>query len=268
MSYYVATNFNVMMLFIRLMLIVVVVNNVCDTSHVMDRTSGSTNAFDCLETWDLYDSYLELSTFPDNKFIASYCRRLTTKVVPNLSFLKNKTTINGQAFTFHQLRELNISAEQLLKWYAPMDIIEEYESQQETGLFFNCSHNESFWFGTHCQYTFDSDGDIASIIEQRMNEQEKVPNNLLSITNGTCYIVDDNQCSSVICLDWREICDGKYRHLVFDTLYCFGTYCDGSFSLFSKRLPVSFLLAILHSENHPGKEERFVHIIRVEHSGI
>lgn len=181
---------------------------VCNATHLMDKTSGSANAFDCLETWNVFQAKNYLSYFIDDFFLATYCRRLTTRVIPDPPLLENRTTFNGQVFTFHQLRQMNVSAEQLLQWYAPMDIIEEYESGHETGLFVNCSDDENFWFGTHCQYTLNSADDIADIIERRIDEQYREFENILSITNGTCYIVDDDQCNSIICLDWREICDG------------------------------------------------------------
>lgn len=187
-------------------------NRVCHGFHLMHRTNGSITAFDCLESWDVVDRIEEETDLIDTMVMGSYCRRLTKTASEDLLPLENKTTFNDQLFTFHQLRQMNVSSEQLLKWYTPIDIIEQYELGHETGLFFNCSNDENFWFGTHCQYTLDSADDIADIIYQRHRRQAQSPDNLLSITNGTCYIVDDDQCNSVICLDWREICDGKYRY--------------------------------------------------------
>lgn len=189
----------------------VVLSKVCNASHILYKTSGSANTFDCVESWDNFESTFVASDTSNMGPLIPYCRRLAEKLNPNLSFPETKTTNNGKTFTFDQLRQMNVSSEQLLKWHAPMDIIDEYASEQKTGVFFNCSTAESFWFGTHCQYTFDSGADFADIIRQHIAAQTKEPDNILSITNGTCYLVDGDQCNSVICLDWREICDGMYR---------------------------------------------------------
>ena len=104
---------------------------------------------------------------------------------------------------------MNISSDQLLKWYAPIDIIEEYELGYATGSYFNCSDEKNIWFGTQCQYTFDSVDIIPEILYDRSRARLKVSDDLLSITNGTCYVVNNDECKSVICLDWREMCDGR-----------------------------------------------------------
>ncbi|CAF4684641.1 unnamed protein product [Rotaria socialis] len=174
----------------------------------MHETSGSGYAFDCLQYRD--GSPQNSVSGPTSQYeMIRYCRSSTMKSMENLLSIKNTTIFSDKSFTFDQLRLMNISSDQLLKWYAPIDLIEEYESGYATGSFFNCSDDKNFWFGTYCQYTFDLDYTIPDIRFYRSGARQEVSDDLLSITNGTCYVVNNDECKSVICLDWREICDGK-----------------------------------------------------------
>ncbi|UJR12115.1 hypothetical protein I4U23_016293 [Adineta vaga] len=146
-----------------------------------------------------------------------YCRRLTEKIIDR-SLIDNKTTANGRHLTFNQLREMSISSNQLLDWYVPLDTIEEYVSNKETGFVFICSN---LWFGTQCEYTFDSNASFTNIVKERQTKKKHPTSDVLSITNGTCYIMHYEECKSVICLDWCEICDGKIDcSNGFDEYYC------------------------------------------------
>jgi hypothetical protein len=180
----------------------------------MYETSGYGSAFDCLTDMNFGDIQYyasEGADYPHVKVeIMRFCRRSITKTSSNLLFAKNTTIVKVPSFTFEQLREMNISTYQLLEWYAPLDMIEEY-ALGETGLFFNCSNNDKLWFGVQCEYTFNSADYFPKLVVGRQNDKKKhIPDNLLSITNGTCYIMDHNDCKAILCLDWREICDGKH----------------------------------------------------------
>jgi hypothetical protein len=104
---------------------------------------------------------------------------------------------------------LPIINDELFDWYAPIDIIEEYILGKHNGIFVNCSQKGNFWFGSRCQYTFDSNDELKDILWNRFDQKDYSENDLLSITNGTCYSTSNDQCQSILCLDWREICDGK-----------------------------------------------------------
>ncbi|UJR17234.1 hypothetical protein I4U23_004129 [Adineta vaga] len=136
-----------------------------------------------------------------------YCRWSTSK--NNQLVMPNENIVNGVPFPFKYLREMNISARDLFEWYAPIDVIEEYESGSETGLFVNCSNQDNVWFGSNCEYAYDSDREPIGFISGRLEDRYEVPDNIFSITNGTCYEMNGSECQSVLCLDWREICDGE-----------------------------------------------------------
>jgi hypothetical protein len=142
--------------------------------------------------------------------IIEYCLRPIEKYL----FIENSSYINiiDDNFTFMNLREKNISSEMLLSWSAPIELTERYEiflnnvsdsSSEKQSLFYKCTLP---WFGPHCRFTFDSDMDwsLISTITSHFKSRFR-------ITEGptmTCYM--HLRCQSfLLCLDWREICDGK-----------------------------------------------------------
>lgn len=133
--------------------------------------------------------------------IQQYCRRS--------SFVNNSSEINDPSFTFTHLRSMGITYQQLYDWNVPTDIIEDYISGKEIGLFVNCSNN--WWFGSKCEYTLNPDEKLYDIIKEQYIARKDVPDNLSLYTNGTCYEMNNTDCESIICLDWREICDGKKK---------------------------------------------------------
>ena len=189
--------------------------NGCDGPHRVYQTTssigGDSRMFDCLFYMSArYDDKPHTSS-SSNIDIDRYCRRLitTTKIK-----VETNPSLNKISVPFDQLREMNISAHQLLEWYAPIDVIEEYVLSKKMGLFFNCSKKGNLWFGPQCQYTFDSDRAL-TIEKMRQFYLKEETSDVLSITNGTCYLINNDECESVLCLDWREICDGKKTNRIF-----------------------------------------------------
>jgi hypothetical protein len=107
------------------------------------------------------------------------------------------------------LKQSGITSEQLIIWSAPLDIAEQYEIGDGNlkGDFYNCS---SPWFGSMCQYKFDIDSPLEfdDIVQATFTNRSL---NSVNITTGTCYRFINN-CDRgpwPLCLDWREVCDGK-----------------------------------------------------------
>ncbi|UJR17048.1 hypothetical protein I4U23_003945 [Adineta vaga] len=123
-------------------------------------------------------------------------------------------------FTFHQLHQMNVTAYQLFIWSASIDLAEQYQhhiqqhnqSLQPNQLFYNCTQP---WFGSRCQYSFQID-QLQPSIELKLN---------LPATNSTCYaLLECDRGGSYLCLDWREICDGRIDCLNdggIDEVHCF-----------------------------------------------
>jgi hypothetical protein len=173
--------------------------------------SENGHTFDCLikpeETWMSIEHIGLNRKASDFSEIHQYCRRSTWSTIHQIFSVENSIETNHRTFTFDQLRSMNVTYQQLYEWYAPTDIIEEYIAGRQTGVFVNCSGTMSF--GSKCEYTFNSDEPFMAEVNKQFKAKDFVPNNLSLYTNGTCYEMNDTGCESVICLDWREICDGK-----------------------------------------------------------
>ena len=99
-----------------------------------------------------------------------------------------------------------------MSWTIPIDVIERYQmfledskSQPSSSYVYNCSY---FRFGSRCQYFFDREGSFQDIVEEMFAfRKDRLPSR---ITLNTCYThINCIRGSSLFCLDWREICDGK-----------------------------------------------------------
>jgi hypothetical protein len=172
-----------------------------------DISQTSYPTFDCLYAY-LIDAGKEIgSRYVRNYHLIPYCRR------PNIDEKQEEVryVINGniaQTITFAQLRKQGVTSQELLDWFATIDVAERYEmNNSDFDIFHNCS---SPWFGSMCQYQFGFDSSLSF-----GNLVKTIFTNYLEIiyngTSGTCYrfLNDCNRASWPLCLDWREICDGK-----------------------------------------------------------
>ncbi|CAF1121715.1 unnamed protein product [Adineta ricciae] len=126
-----------------------------------------------------------------------YCFRSTTDV--DLMPIEDFINTRDQNYTFHQLFQINVTAHDIFHWSASIDVAEQYQdyldhhntSLQANQLFYNCTPP---WFGSRCQYSLESD--------------EIEPTALA--TGHTCYVLlDCDRGGAALCLDWREVCDGR-----------------------------------------------------------
>ncbi|UJR19278.1 hypothetical protein I4U23_022407 [Adineta vaga] len=144
--------------------------------------------------------------------------------------------LNEQSFEFHiqpngynsnysfiELSKRNITSDDLYSWFAPIDIIERYQSyldellpsSEGKEIFYNCTKER---FGSMCQYEMK---DIESMIDIINSMKSFYQNTKPFLHSLTCYI--SLQCyRGSSCLDWSEICDGKIDCLdgSFDEEYC------------------------------------------------
>ncbi|CAF3777831.1 unnamed protein product, partial [Adineta steineri] len=151
--------------------------------------------------------------------LTSYCRRPSMDEKKQLE-ITSREGVNGiSSFTFEELQERNITASQLFFWKAPIDLIERYiifQSENQTNLskmiFFNCSTTLPIRFGKKCEY----ESQVKSFTEYLKNrfEARKTISVTDKITGFTCY-TGLPECkrfykNNLLCLDHREICDGKF----------------------------------------------------------
>jgi len=170
---------------------------------------------DCLRTI----SYLEQEHLNIYE-IVSYC---LNEILTNSP---TNNTMTSPKFSFLQLSQQNVTSQDLYRWSAPIDLIEDYQfylNQQllsvEEKFFYNCTLPR---FGSLCQYeliSYHQDfSSLKDIIHHFFGNFDYD-----SITTFTCYI--DLQCyrgPSPVCLQWTEICDGKIDCLDggFDEIHC------------------------------------------------
>ena len=178
------------------------------TMYSSDQYQESNAIFDCIYAY-LYDNAKSIGEPNTHNYqLIPYCRR------PDMSEkqtdIDNFSTNHGQMISFVLLKKQGITSEQLLTWMAPIDVAERYEKYNGNtqDIFYNCS---SPWFGSLCQYKFDYDTlvSFADIVNLTFTSHLKLCH---SMENSTCYpfLSDCYRGPSPICLDWREICDGKY----------------------------------------------------------
>ncbi|CAF2543175.1 unnamed protein product [Rotaria sp. Silwood2] len=175
--------------------------------YYSDIRPSSYLTFDCLYT-QLTESQLnEYSTYIRINQLTPYCRRPdNNEKEEEISDTLNENVANK--ITFKELSEQGVTSEQLLKWSAPIDLAERYEmNNQSSDWFYNCS---SPWFGLKCQYRFVYNSSLSfneildSFVESRFNT-------MLSVSVTTCYrfLADCNLAPWSLCLDWRQVCNGK-----------------------------------------------------------
>jgi hypothetical protein len=182
--------------------------------------------FDCLHYHVSNEElgYQYLSNVIDE--VISYCIRPANRIdIISVKFVNT----HGQTLSFEELRRTNITTKQLLSWSAPTNLAERYGLYMislDTLLnerFYNCTHP---WFGSLCQYSFELtdsmsiDEVVAATFNTRMpyNESSDMMTQLPCYTHLRCDLG-----GSLLCLDWREVCDGLVDCLDggLDEAFCF-----------------------------------------------
>ena len=157
----------------------------------------------------IYLSYFDETS--SSRHLIPYCSSAEWLTV-NISLDSSVASI----FNFSTLRENNVTGEDLYQWSAPIDTIESYQfylSRFNEGLaenlFYNCTSPN---FGPYCQYSVDIGFDLSSyssltqLIKSYYEEQMIIQPEI-----STCYIhLQCNRQLKSVCLDWSEICDGKF----------------------------------------------------------
>ena len=159
---------------------------------------------------------LQYSNLQDWRFVITleYCLRPSD--TDEYEFFDDSLPTDGhQRFTFQQLSNLNITAEDLLQWSTSADLAEDYQyylNHNDTRLtsqeVFHCTPP---WFGPRCQYSFvlknrrNSFDLIERLIQMKMKTKLSYNDSYV-----TCYIpLNCTYDGQPICLQWNQICDGR-----------------------------------------------------------
>ena len=190
--------------------------NLYNTDQTLDIDNLQVN---CLHHYD----YL----FDGNTAKAEYCLEA---IEDNYLLADDFLHLHGQYFTFNELSQMNVTTNQLITWSASIDLAEQYQyyldhkdnSSLSTKIFFNCTQS---WFGPRCQFSFNSHeiywfhDYVTKVLRKRYKYEFPY-----TITTLTCYThLKCDRGRSNICLDWREICDGRIDCINggIDEEYCF-----------------------------------------------
>jgi hypothetical protein len=135
-----------------------------------------------------------------------YCQRLDQN---EDSFIISNENVRNQ-INFKELYRQGITSSQLLDWFAPIDIAEEYEinGEDSDAIFYDCS---SPWFGSTCQYRLLSqERPSFSSLVRYIFVRRQSPSSDINFHVGSMYPYLKNciRGPSPMCLDWREICNG------------------------------------------------------------
>ena len=123
--------------------------------------------------------------------------------------------VTGILLNFDQLRRINITALDLLSWSISIDLAERYQfylNELNPSLierFYNCTPP---WFGDFCQYSFLSSKNsyITDIVQDQFRRRVKYPEASVMVAQLPCYVyLRCNRGGIYLCLDWREVCDGR-----------------------------------------------------------
>lgn len=174
------------------------------------ETEMSSRRFDCL-----YASNRFPPGFLGQKrvlSVISYCRR---PALNNQYHSSNNQKCHGTSWTFNNLRTMNITGDDLYRWNAPIDLIDQYMSRYEdannTTIFCNCTATKFQSFGGYCEYSFPNNNvnnafSFDTVIDQQFETKEEAYADTAD-GNFTCF-EGIKGCESIICLDWRQVCNG------------------------------------------------------------
>ncbi|CAF4037284.1 unnamed protein product, partial [Adineta steineri] len=196
-----------------------------DVSYLHNTHDNSKTIFDCFYAYITNDRDPNYKLFFRTNYLTSYCRRpLSTDPINKIQgYIEN-------TYTFKNLSLQGITSENLLQWSLSVDVIEQYSiyliknnTEFDAFIFNNCS---LLWSGSNCQYTFnlsmslESFGDLvkSSFKARKQHEGKLLIHTCYPYFSG-CY-----RGPEPMCLDWREICDGKIdcigENLGIDEEYC------------------------------------------------
>ncbi|CAF1486919.1 unnamed protein product [Adineta ricciae] len=155
-----------------------------------------------------------------------YCRRPGTNITLDRS--KNDCFNGGERLSFQSLLEQHISPQDILQWNSSLERVDDYASffynthqtNLKGGEYF-CRCIQPGTFGKSCEYHFlDGATSFAQAIKEQFEEKQRNPWGAQHYGAILCYRAQ-NCYSGLLCLDWRNICDGEQQcHGGYDEEHC------------------------------------------------
>ena len=141
-----------------------------------------------------------------------YCRRPKEPISLARDNDNNSCQDNGgKRYHFSELRSKNITVKTLIhQWRFTLEQLGEYsvflkDPNEQDGSLCQCFHSGSF--GKNCEYQLPVGQTFDETLEWQLIMREMNPEEVQIHGDIVCY--ETLQCNSgLLCLDWREICDG------------------------------------------------------------
>lgn len=156
--------------------------------------------------------YLSFNGFHGRaNYLVPYCLRMS-----DISEIETHTLCYGKNVTFAELKQNNITADQLMKWFPPIDLVSDYQyflasGFGENGIFCNCSDTNDF-FGARCQYQFAMNTSSFYTLVAATFAGKDMKRDIRGLTEEndvTCHLLWNCTTYSGFCIDWRQVCDSR-----------------------------------------------------------
>ncbi|UJR11986.1 hypothetical protein I4U23_016164 [Adineta vaga] len=182
---------------------------ICYTRYTFYHTNnqqGLEAKFDCLYSYILYTNEISDGSYLMFYHLIPYCRQFNEH---EESISISYENVENQ-ISFKELYRQGITSSQLLDWFAPIDIAEDYEinGNNSNKYFYNCSLS---WFGSTCQFRIiNIHRPLFGQLVRQFFLSRTSPSSHLKFNVGSCYPFLNTciRAPSPMCLDWREICNG------------------------------------------------------------
>ena len=204
----------------------VMINSQLNLYNTDPVVNGDWLQFDCLHYYVTSEElvYQDLSNLIVNTI--PYCIR---PINPIVALVEDFIDKRSQNMSFEELRLMNITSEDLLLWSGTIDVAEQYQLYLNEPIsslnqvFYNCTPP---WFGSRCQYLLEVTGSMSVNQAIQATFQRRRPYNESSdlMIPLPCYVgIQCNRGGSLLCLDWREVCNGLIECLDggLDEEFCF-----------------------------------------------
>ncbi|CAF1402463.1 unnamed protein product, partial [Adineta ricciae] len=138
-----------------------------------------------------------------------YCRRPTEPIVLQRDNDTQYCYNNGKVHTFSSLMNNSINASFIrYNWNSGIEKIEDYMNYVTDGIdnyICECTNSQSF--GRHCEYILPFGKTFEETLQWELEKRRQNKNDTQIYGDILCYttILCD---SGMLCLDWRDICDG------------------------------------------------------------
>ena len=141
-----------------------------------------------------------------------YCRRPRKPIDLSRGNLRKECEQNGgQLHLFSELQSNNTTVSIVLQqWRSTLERVEQYslflrDPNERDANLCQCLHSTTF--GNDCEYQLPSGGTLEETLQWQLSMREKNRRAVQIYGDVICY--ETLKCDSgVLCLDWREICDG------------------------------------------------------------